>query len=127
MKLKAINAKSAPQPVGPYSQALEVSEAKRFLFISGQVPESLTGEEALDFGAQARLTWSNVIAQLEAADMTIKNLVKVTTYLSSREHRAINRDVRDEILGDHLPALTVIMAEIFEEQWHIEIEAIAAA
>ena len=126
MKLKAINAESAPKPVGPYSQALEVTEAKRFLFISGQIPESLTGDDPVDFDSQAKLTWQNVIAQLEAADMTVKNLVKVTTYLSSREYRVANREVRDAILGDHLPALTIIIAGIFEEEWFIEIEAIAA-
>ena len=127
MKTNPINADSAPKPVGPYSQAFEVSDANRWLFISGQVPESITGETPVDFESQAQLVWGNIIAQLEAADMAIENLVKVTTYLSSRDYTKENRDVRDAILGDHLPALTVILAGIFEEQWLIEIEAIAAA
>jgi len=127
MKIKPVNADSAPKPVGPYTQALEVTEAKRFLFISGQVPESVAGEQPTDFESQARLVWHNVIAQLNAANMSIENLVKVTTYLSSRDHTRENREVRESILGNHLPALTVIVTGIFEEQWLIEIEAIAAA
>ena len=127
MKLNSINSDAAPKPVGPYSQALEVSEVKRFLFISGQVPESTNGEDPIEFEEQARLVWKNIIAQLEAADMSIENLVKVTTYLSSREHRKENREVREAILGNHLPALTVVLAGIFEEEWLIEIDAIAAA
>lgn len=126
MKLNPVNSDLAPSPVGPYSQALEVSEVERFLFISGQVPESINGDDPIEFEAQARLVWANVIAQLEAADMSIENLVKVTTYLSSREHKRANREVREAILGDHLPALTVVLAGIFEEQWLIEIDAIAA-
>ncbi len=127
MKLNPINANSAPKPVGPYTQALEVSEAQRFLYISGQVPESITGEKSADFESQAKQVWSNVIAQLEAANMSIANLVKVTTYLSSRDHTKTNREVREAVLGSHLPALTVIVTGIFEEQWLIEIDAVAAA
>lgn len=127
MKLKTINAESAPGPVGSYTQALEATGVERFLFISGQVPESISGEEATDFEAQAKLVWHNVIAQLEAADMSVANLVKITTYLASREHTKANREVREIFLGNHLPALTVIVTGIFEEQWLIEVDAIAAA
>ena len=127
MKLNLINAETAPKPVGSYSQALEVSGAKRFLYISGQVPQSIIDEEPIDFESQAKLVWSNVIAQLEVANMSIENLVKVTTYLSSREYRNKNREVREAILGDHLPALTVIVTGLFEEHWLIEIDAVAAA
>ena len=127
MKIKPINADSAPKPVGPYSQALEVSDVERFLFISGQVPETTGGDEPVEFVDQAKRVWKNVVAQLEAADMSVDNLVKVTTYLSSREHTTANREVRDAILGSHLPALTVILTGIFEDHWLIEIDAIAAA
>ena len=79
MKLNTINADSAPKPVGRYSQALEVREAQCFLYISGQVPESILGDDPIDFESQANLVWSNIIAQLEAANMSIENLVKITT------------------------------------------------
>jgi hypothetical protein len=39
----------------------------------------------------------------------------------------VNRKVRQEILGDLSPALTVVIAEIFDEAWLLEIEAVAAA
>jgi len=127
MKLKALNASAAPQPIGSYSQAIEVREASRFLFISGQVPETADGEIPADFKTQARLVWSNVLAQLEAAGMSISNLVKVTIFLSSREFARPNREVREEILNSHQPALTVIITGIFDELWLVEIEAVAAA
>lgn len=127
MQLKAVNAASAPQPAGGYAQALEVVDANRLLFVSGQVPETPAGVVPPDFDAQARLVWSNVRAQLEAAGMTMANLVKVTTFLSSREYAAANREVRNEVLGAHSPALTVVVAGIFDEKWLLEIEAVAAA
>jgi 2-iminobutanoate/2-iminopropanoate deaminase len=127
MKLTPVNSSSAPQSAGGYSQAMDISGAQRLLFVSGQVPETVTGTVPADFPAQARLVWQNVIAQLEAAGMSIGNLVKVTTFLSSREFAIANREVRQEMLKGHGPALTVIITDIFDEKWLVEIEAIAAA
>ena len=39
----------------------------------------------------------------------------------------LSRDLRQEFLGAHSPALTVIIAGIFDERWLLEIEATAAA
>jgi hypothetical protein len=61
------------------------------------------------------------------ADMTIGNLVKVTIFLSDRKYALENRQARQEALGDHAPALTVIIAGIFDEAWLLETEAIAEA
>jgi hypothetical protein len=38
-----------------------------------------------------------------------------------------NRAVRQEVMGERAPALTVIITGIFDEAWLIEIEAVAAA
>jgi 2-iminobutanoate/2-iminopropanoate deaminase len=127
MQITSVNSAAAPAPAGGYSQALDVRDARRLLFVSGQVPESATGEVPAEFSAQARLVWSNVLAQLDAAGMSERNLVKVTTFLSSREHALANREIRSEVLGAHAPALTVVIAGIFDEKWLLEIEAIAAA
>lgn len=127
MRLTSVNSAFAPKATGGYSQAVEVTGGERLLFISGQIPESTAGTIPSGFTAQARLAWSNVLAQLSAAGMSVGNLVKVTIYLSSREFAAESRIVRQEVLGSIAPALTVIIAGIFDEQWLLEIEAVAAA
>jgi 2-iminobutanoate/2-iminopropanoate deaminase len=127
MKLTPINSPSAPQAAGGYAQAIDVTGAQRLLFISGQIPQTAAGIVPPDFSGQARLVWQNVIAQLDAAGMSIGNLIKVTTFLSSRAFAIANREVRQEVLGEHAPALTVVVAGIFDEKWLLEIEAIAAA
>jgi 2-iminobutanoate/2-iminopropanoate deaminase len=126
MKINAVNAESAPQAAGGYSQAVAISGADRLLFISGQIPETPAGDVPEDFSAQARLVWRNVFAQLGAAGMTKANLVKVTIFLSSRDFATLNREIRQEALGAHCPALTVIITGIFDEKWLLEIEAVAA-
>lgn len=127
MQTRMINAQDAPAPVGGYSQALEASGVTRFLFISGQIPCDAAGAVPKGFRAQAEMAWANVAAQLQAAGMGIGNLVKVTIFLSDRAHAVENRAVRETALGAHKPALTVIISEIFDSAWLLEIEAIAAA
>jgi len=110
-----------------YAQAHEVTNASRLLFISGQIPVDKNDRVPTDFKSQSRLAWANVESQLEAAGMTLDNLVKVTTFLSDRRYRKENSEVRMEVLGERSPALTVIITGIFDEAWLLEIEAIAAA
>jgi len=119
---KPINAGDAS-----YAQAYLVEQPARLLFISGQVPADEQDRVPLKFEDQCRLAWKNVEAQLQAAGMTLANLVKVTVFLSDRRYRAANAAVRKEILGAHTPALTIIIARIYDEEWLLEIEAVAAA
>ncbi len=127
MKLRSVNAKSAPDAAGGYSQAVSLEAFERLLFISGQVPEDRAGRIPDTFDEQAELVWAHVCAQLDAAGMSVANLIKVTTYLSSRTYADANSRVRRVVLGDHAPALTVIIAGIYDERWLLEIEAVAAA
>jgi len=125
MPSKPINAENAPAATGGYSQAVEVSAATRRLYISGQVPVTPQGIVPDTFSAQADATWQNVVAQLHAADMDVEDLVKVTIFLSDRKYSLENRDARQKALGPCVPALTVIITGIFDEQWLLEIDAIA--
>jgi 2-iminobutanoate/2-iminopropanoate deaminase len=127
MKLTFVNSPRAPLSAGGYSQAVDVADCRRWLFVSGQIPETVGGDVPADFPAQARLAWYNLTAQLEAAGMSIGNLVKVTMFLSSREFAIANREIRQEVLGAHRPAMTVIITGIFDANWLLEIEAVAAA
>ncbi len=127
MKPKHLNSIKAPVATGGYSQAVEVSEVRRTLYISGQIPVAVDGHTPGTFKEQARLAWENVKHQLEAADMSLDNLVRHTTYLSDRKYCEENAEVRREVLGDRQPALTVIIAKIYDEAWLLEIEAVAAA
>jgi 2-iminobutanoate/2-iminopropanoate deaminase len=110
-----------------YCQAHEVSGHARMLFISGQVPADADGKVPADFKAQCRMAWANVQAQLQAADMTLDDLVKVTVFLADRRWRQANYEVRHEVLGPRSPALTIIITGIYDEAWLLEIEAVAAA
>jgi enamine deaminase RidA (YjgF/YER057c/UK114 family) len=127
VSLRPLSGDGSPPVEGHYPQAVEVVGATRWLYVSGQVPTAPDGSLADGFEAQCEQVWDNLEAQLRAADMTLDNLVKVTTFLSSREHALANREVRLRRLNGRQPALTVIITGIFDEAWLVEIEAVAAA
>lgn len=124
--MESIESSRVPPALGGYSQALRIVGADELLFISGQIPEDRDGDIPSGFTAQCEQVWANVVAQLDAAGMEVADLVKVTTYLSDRQHAAENSRIRAAVLGEHRPALTVLIAGIFDPRWLLEIEAIAA-
>lgn len=110
-----------------FAQACEVKDFSRLLFISGQVPEDESGRAPPDYPSQYRLAWANVEKQLKAAGMSFDNLVKATIFLSDRALIAESAGLRASVLGERTPAITIVLAGIYDEQWLLEIEAIAAA
>jgi enamine deaminase RidA (YjgF/YER057c/UK114 family) len=114
-------------PRGGYTHGLEVPAGARLLFISGQIPEREDGTVPPDFEGQCRVVWANILAVLASADLTVASLVKVTTCLTRRDQAGVNSRIRQEVLGDARPALTVVVVQTLESPWLLEIEAIAAA
>jgi 2-iminobutanoate/2-iminopropanoate deaminase len=126
MKRELINARNAPAPRGGYTQAVKIEDFKTLLFISGQIPVSDDDKVPETFEDQARLVWRNIDAQLKAAGMSRADLVKVTTFLADRHHATANREIRSDYLGAVAPAMSVVIASIFDGKWLLEVEAIAA-
>jgi enamine deaminase RidA (YjgF/YER057c/UK114 family) len=123
--MRVITPESSLATVGGYSHAVVASGD--FMFISGQTPEAPDGTTASDPEQQLRQVWANVEAVLQAADLALHDLAFVRTYLSDRRHREVNSTVRREVLGEHSPALTVVICELYEREWVAEVEAIARA
>lgn len=125
VEIQSLNPSILPEATGNYTHGTLVSGARRMVFVSGQVPWAEEGKIPEDFDSQCRLTWRNVFAVLAEAGMGAQNLAKVTIYLSDRKYRTANGLVRQEFLKDHRPALTIIICDIYAEEWLLEIEAIA--
>lgn len=113
----------------PYSHGAEVEAGSKMVFLSGQVGRiGPDGDILPGFEAQIRQTYVNIEAVLQGAGMDLTNLVKMTTYITARENLETMRDIRKEILGDHKPAHTlVIAAGLAFEEYLIEVDCIAAA
>ncbi|HEX2630046.1 MAG TPA: RidA family protein [Chitinophagaceae bacterium] len=119
------------KPINPtghsYSMGYSINAPAKIVFISGQVPETEDGFVPVSFYDQCKLVWQNIEQQVMKADMKLTDIAKITVFLSDRKYREENALVRREIFGDHQPALTVIIAGIYEEKWLLEIEVIASS
>lgn len=112
---------------GNYSQAVEIRDIQRMVMVSGQVGEDEAGNVPPTFREQARIAWANVAAQLREAEMTLADIVKMTIFLSDRQYRGEAFETRREVLGEHAPAMTIIICGIYREEWLLEIEVMAVA
>jgi 2-iminobutanoate/2-iminopropanoate deaminase len=125
--LRRLSPATVVRPFSRYAQAVAVPAAFRWLYISGQIGVAPDGALLDGFEAQARQAWAGVVALLEAGDMSIDDLVKVTIYLTNAGDLAASRAARDTALGDAEPASTlVIVAGLARPNLLIEIEAVAA-
>lgn len=121
--MRTFNPSAVAAPIGGYSHG--VATGDELLFISGQTPEASDSSVPSEPELQLRQVWANVVAVLREAGADVSDLVHVRTYLADRSHHEINTKVRREVLGEHAPALTVVICELFESGWVAEIEGVA--
>lgn len=125
LTIEPIDPADLPESSAAYTHGTLVDGAQRLVFVSGQPPWAVDAEVPDDFDAQCRLAWRNVELVLAEAGLGLRNLAKVTVYLSDRRYREANSAIRAEVLGDHRPALTIIITGIYSEEWLLEIEGVA--
>ena len=114
-------------PAG-YSQGMKVTGAQTILFLAGQVAYGKDGTPMHkgDFKAQARECFQCVKRLVEAGGGTVKNIVKINTYITDIANRPAYREARKEVFGDHEPASTMVqISALADPAYLIEIEAIA--
>lgn len=110
-----------------YVHGIEVPAGARWLHLSGQVGIDPDGTIAADVVTQMKRAWLNVFAILESAGMSPRDIVKITIYLTQREHVQAYREVRDRMFGEAEPASTVVLVPGFgRADLLVEIDVIAA-
>lgn len=115
------------EPQGPYSHGLEVPPHARWLFISGQTAGRPDGSIPETIEEQSQIVWGRIMKILASAQMTMADVVKVSTYLRHREHARAYAQVRAQFLGTHRPAaLGLVVSEMFRPEYLVEVEVIAA-
>lgn len=118
----------AAKHIGCYSDAIEIAPGLRWIFTSGTPGVDENGDLPPGIAAQTRLVWKHIVGVLKAADMSVHDLVKVSTTLVNAADRADYVKVRSEVLGDLRPAFMLnIVTELIRPEVLVEVEIIAAA
>ena len=120
--MKTINTKNAPQAIGPYSQAKVVNN---FVFTSGQIPLRSDGTMVLDnFESECIQVLDNIEEILKASGSSMKNIIKLTVYLTDLSNFDILNNVFNTYFNDSLPARSTIEVSKLPKDSRVEIEAI---
>lgn len=114
-------------PVANYSHGVEVAPGARWLFASGQIAIDPDDNVPPDLAGQARVCFENVAGVLAEAGMSFADVVRLNTFVSSREGLADYMAIRDEYVASPPPASTLLVVAGFAKpEFKIEIEVIAA-
>lgn len=119
-----IRTDNAPQPIGPYSQA--VSAEGKLLFISGQIPLKADGTLAgEDINSQTHQCIKNIEAILIEAGLTFDNVVKTTVLMVNLGDFGTMNEIYNGYFGDSKPARAAYQVGRLPKDVLIEIEAVA--
>jgi len=125
-RIEEIRSEAAPEPVGPYSQAVALGG---LVFASGQIPldpgSGLLVEGEIE--EQTRRVIANLEAVLEAAGTSLARVLKTTVYLVDLSlFPRVNAVYAESFTGRPAPARATVQVAALPLGAQVEIDCIAA-
>lgn len=121
---QVIQTNNAPQAIGPYSQAIM---ANGTLYVSGQIPVvPATGAIVSDkVEDQARQVMENVKAVVEAAGLTLEDVVKTSVFIKNMDDFGTINAIYSEYFKTDCPARACVEVARLPKDVLLEMETIA--
>ncbi len=125
MSKEIIYTNQAPEPIGPYSQAVK---AGNLLFVSGQIPiDPATGNVVTgSIKDEATQVMKNLAAVLEVSGTNFNAIVKTTIFLSDMALFAEVNEVYGSYFTGNYPARETVAVKGLPKGVNVEISVIAA-
>jgi enamine deaminase RidA (YjgF/YER057c/UK114 family) len=121
------NPQNVHQPVGVYSHQIEVAGNERILILSGQIGMREDGTVPEDPFEQLDVVFENILRNLEAANMGVKDILKLTYYVVGEMDTVKRREVIASRLQGHKPCSTFLyVAGLASPVYRVEIDAWAS-
>jgi 2-iminobutanoate/2-iminopropanoate deaminase len=122
---RIIESQGAPEPIGPYSQAVLHGDT---LYVSGQIPiDPATGNliEA-DIATETHRVMQNLKAVLREADMDFSNVVKSTIFITNMDDfQELNKEYGSYFDPVTAPARETVEVSRLPKNVRVEISCIA--
>lgn len=124
--MNIINTKNAPQPIGPYSQAIQFDN---FLITSGQIPIDIKSETIPEsINEQTYIVLKNIKYILDKSNYEVNDIVKITIFtVDLKKIQIINEVYKNFFLKNKssLPARSCVEVQALPKNVQIEMEALA--
>lgn len=119
-----IHSPAAPEPIGPYSQAVLKNNT---LYVSGQIAlNAATGKLISDtIEAETDQVMKNLEAILAAANLTFSNVVKCSIFVKDMNNFARINDVYGKYFTENPPARETVEVSRLPKDVNVEISCIA--
>jgi 2-iminobutanoate/2-iminopropanoate deaminase len=123
--LKLVKSKKAPEPIGPYSQAVVV---KNLVFVSGMIAIDPATGKMVSGGVkeQTARVLASLKAVLKAAGTSEKNVAKTTVFLKDGSTFKEMNEVYAKFFAKHKPARATLVTGFVRDDILVEIEAVAS-
>ena len=120
----AILTEKAPQPIGPYSQAVRHGN---LVFASGQIPiDPATGNLVTgDIVRETEQVFANLAAVLSAAGTNLERAVKTTVFLTDMGLFSRVNEVYARHFKEPFPARSTVQVAALPKGVSVEIEVVA--
>ncbi len=120
-----IYTKEAPEPIGPYSQAIRLGD---ILFCSGQVAIDPKTNQVLTGNVQVQTeqVMKNIEAVLTKAELSFANVVKTTIYLTSMGDFPTVNEIYGKYFKSDFPARSTVAVSALPKGVNVEIEVTAS-
>ena len=124
MEKNIIHTSQAPEPIGPYNQAIF---ANNMLFISGQIAiNPATGNmEATDIIGETHQVMHNLKAILTGVNLDFSHVVKTTIFLSDMSLFAAVNEIYGKYFTGEFPARETVAVKGLPKNANVEISMIA--
>jgi 2-iminobutanoate/2-iminopropanoate deaminase len=120
-----VKSKKAPEPIGPYSQAIVV---KNLVFVSGMIAVDPKTGKMVGGGVkeQTERALMSLKAVLKEAGTSEKNVAKTTVYLRDGSKFKEMNEAYAKFFGKHKPARATLVTGFPRDDILVEIEAVAS-
>ena len=124
MSKSVVYSENAPEPIGPYSQAIQ---AGNMLFVSGQIAiQKSTGQLVLgNIEEETIQVMTNIKAILSAAGLDFSNVVKSSIFLKDMNNFPKVNEVYGRYFKDNAPARETVEVSRLPKDVNVEISCIA--
>jgi len=122
--MEFFNSARSAEVIGPYSHCVKAGNT---YYICGQVPFHPTSGKVIGttIKEQAFQTLYNLKCVLDAADLDISDIAKITVFLTGMEDFEGFNEVYADFMGDHRPARLCLGASEIAHGCLLELDAIA--